>query len=51
MVVPLGPSGGGGFINVPLLGDTSLPVFMIGAAKGKTLLTERFHGRFVAQTV
>lgn len=47
MIVPLGPKDGAGFANMPLLGDTTLPTFMVSAAKGKTLLTPMLFERFL----
>ncbi len=48
LAVPLGPAGGSGFMNVPLLGDVTMPGFMVSAIKAKTLFTEKFEQRFVA---
>lgn len=47
LIVPLGPKSGSGFLELPLLGETITPQFMVAAIKGKTLFTEKFHARFV----
>ncbi|KAG7530667.1 hypothetical protein FFLO_04893 [Filobasidium floriforme] len=48
MVVPLGTTDGAGFAQLPLLGDSMLPEFLIPTVKGKDLFTAKFHGRFLA---
>lgn len=46
LVVPLGPGGGSGFMNVPLLGDVTMPSFMVTAIKAKSLFVDKFEQRF-----
>lgn len=48
MVVPFGPAGGAGFAEVPFLGDSMLPEFMVPKIKSKELFLSKFHGRFLA---
>lgn len=37
-----------GFAQLPLLGDSMLPEFLVPTVKGKDLFTAKFHGRFLA---